>query len=105
MWEFELSQIAGTVYCRNYQSLNKAILDNRSSMAIQQYADNAGQYEEKKRTFKNATEKVDIERRLIVSLCSPENREVGLAVSCVMPQTSWQMKYGIRASSKNRNVF
>jgi len=87
MWEFELSQIAGTVYCRNYQSLNKAILDNRSSMAIQQYADNTGQYEEKKRTFKNATEKVDIERRLIVSFAPLKTGRLGLpsAVSCPRP--------------------
>ncbi len=31
-WEFELSQIAGTTYFRNYQTLNKAILDNRSAL-------------------------------------------------------------------------
>lgn len=103
-WEFELSQIAGTVYFRNYQSLNKAILDNRSALNIQQYADNAGQYGEKKRLFKNPTEKVDIEKRLIVSIYSPESREVELAVSYVIPQTSWQMKYDIRASSRNRNI-
>jgi len=103
-WEFELSQIAGTVYFRNYQSLNKAILDNRSALNIQQYADNTGQYEEKKRLFKNPTEKVDIEKRVIVSIFSPENREVELTISYVIPQTSWQMKYDIRASSKNKNI-
>jgi uncharacterized protein (TIGR02231 family) len=103
-WEFELSQIAGTVYFRNYQSLNKAILENRSALNIQQYADNTGQYEEKKRLFKNPTEKVDIEKRVIVSIFSPENREVELTISYVIPQTSWQMKYDIRASSKNKNI-
>jgi uncharacterized protein (TIGR02231 family) len=103
-WEFELSQIAGTVYFRNYQSLNKAILDNRSALNIQQYADNTGQYEEKKRLFKNPTENVDIEKRLIVSIYSPENRDISFTVSYVIPQTSWQMKYDIRASSKNKSV-
>ncbi len=103
-WEFELSQIAGTVYFRNYQFLNKAILDNRSTLNIQQYADNTGQYEEKKRIFKNPTEKVDVEKRLIVSIYSPENREIDFTVSYVIPQTSWQMKYDIRASSKNKNI-
>ena len=103
-WEFELSQIAGTIYFRNYQSLNKAILDNRSAMNIQQYAENAGQYEEKKRIFKNPTENVDIEKRLNVSIYSPENRDVDFTVSYVIPQTNWQMKYDVRASRKNRNV-
>ncbi len=103
-WEFELSQIAGTLYFRNYQSLNKAILDNRSALNIQQYADNTGQYEEKKRLFINPTEKVDIEKRVIVSIYSPENREIDFTVSYVIPQTSWQMKYDIRASSKNKNI-
>ncbi len=104
-WEFELSQIAGSTYFRNYQTLNKAILDNRSAMNIQQYAGNTGEYAEKKRLFKNPTEKVDIEKRLNVSIYSPENTEIDLNVSYVIPETRWQMKYDIRASGKKKNVI
>lgn len=103
-WEFELSQIAGPIYFRNYQSLNKAILDNRSSMNVQQYADSTGQYEEKKRLFKNPTEKVDIEKRVNVKIFSPGDSEIDFFFSYVMPQTNWQMKYDIRASSREKNV-
>ncbi|MBP7734896.1 MAG: DUF4139 domain-containing protein [Spirochaetes bacterium] len=104
-WEFELSQIAGTTYFRNYQTLNKAILDNRSALNIQQYAGNTGEYGEKKRLFKNPTEKVDIEKRLNVSIYSPENTEIDLNVSYVIPETRWQMKYDIRASGKKKNAM
>lgn len=104
-WEFELSQIAGTTYFRNYQTLNKAILDNRSAMNIQQYAGNTGEYAEKKRLFKNPTEKVDIEKILNVSIYSPDNAEIDLNISYVIPETRWQMKYDIRASGRKKNVI
>jgi uncharacterized protein (TIGR02231 family) len=103
-WEFELTQIAGAGYYKNYQSLNKAILDNRSSMMIQQYADNTSQYEEKKRLFFHPTEKVDIEKRLNASIYSPDAREIDFTFSYVIPQTSWQMKYDLRASSKDKEL-
>jgi len=103
-WEFELSQIAGTTYFRNYQTLNKAILDNRSAMNIQQYAGNTGEYAEKKRLFKNPTEKVDIEKILNISIYSPDNTEIDFIVSYVIPETRWQMKYDIRASGRKKNV-
>lgn len=103
-WEFELSQIAGTSYYRTYQTLNKSLIENRSAMNIQQYSESTGQYEERKRLFTNPTEKVDIEKRLNASIYSPEKVEIVFSFCYVIPQTSWQMKYDIRANSKNKTI-
>lgn len=103
-WEFELSQIAGAGYFRNYQTLNKALLDNRSAMNVQQYADSTGLYGEKKRIFLNPTENLEIEKRLIVSIQSPADAETTITFSYVIPQTKWQMRYDVRAGYLTKGV-
>ncbi len=103
-WEFELSQIAGSGYFRNYQSLNKAILDNRSAMNVQQYADSTGTYGEKRKIFLNPTENIEIEKRLIVSVYSPEEAETTITFSYVIPQTNWQMRYDVRAGYRSKSI-
>ncbi|MBN2080024.1 MAG: DUF4139 domain-containing protein [Spirochaetes bacterium] len=103
-WEFELSQIAGSGYFRNYQTLNKALLDNRSAMNIQQYADSTGLYGEKRKIFLNPTENLEIEKRLIVSIQSPETVETTITFSYVIPQTKWQMRYDVRAGYRTKGV-
>lgn len=103
-WEFELSQLAGYTYFRNYQTLNKTILDNRVAMNVQQFANSNEQYAEKKTLLEKPTEKVDIEKRLIVNIFSSRDSEVELSFSYVIPGTYWQMQYDFRASRDNRSL-
>lgn len=65
--EFELSQVAGDGYYRNYQSLSKAVMDNRGAMYAQQYVSTRDQFAENKRLFKETNiGQIDIEKRVNV---------------------------------------
>lgn len=103
-WEFELSEIAGDTYFRNYQTMNKAVLDNRSSMNVQQFANTNEKYAERKRLLRKATGKVEIEKRLIIHIFSGKTREVDFAFSYIIPQTYWQMQYDIRARKEKKSI-
>ncbi len=103
-WEFELSQIAGYSYFTNYQSLNKAILQNRSSMNVQQFADITKQYAKRRDLLVKPSGKVDIEKRFVMNIYAGSNRQVDIAVSYVIPNTFWRMKYDLRADNKNESL-
>lgn len=103
-WEFELSQIAGYNYFQNYQTLNKVILENRSSMNVQQFANITSKYAERDSLLKRPTEKVDIEKRFVVDIFSSKDSEVEISFSYVIPNTYWQMQYDFRASSEEKNI-
>ena len=103
-WEFELSQIAGTSYFSTYRSLNTAILTNRAAMQIQQFADISDRYAERTRILKNPTEKVDIEKRLAVEINTPAPGEADFSFTYVIPNTSWEMKYDVRADSAEKRI-
>ncbi len=104
-WEFELSQIAGHGYFMNYQALNKAMLGSRASMAVQQFADTNEQYATQRKLFvEPSAGKVDIEKRLIAHVFSEKAEEAVFSFSYLIPDTSWQMLYDVRASSDNRDI-
>ncbi len=103
-WEFELSQIAGTSYFTSYRSLNKAILNNRGGVEIQQFDNLSDQYGQRRRLFENPTEKVDIEKRIIVDIHSSTGGATDFSFSYVIPNTSWQMKYDMRADSIGNKI-
>ena len=83
-WEFELSQIAGYSYFRNYQALNQSILTNRDSMNVQQFADITGKYAMRNKLLKRPTGKIDIEKRLIINIFSKRTKEVLLTFSYII---------------------
>ncbi|OHD63943.1 MAG: hypothetical protein A2176_15045 [Spirochaetes bacterium RBG_13_51_14] len=103
-WEFELSQIAGASYFDTYRTLNNAILTNRSSMQIQQFAATTDRYAEQKRILKSPTEKVDIEKRLAVEINAPAAGEADFSFTYVIPSTAWEMKYDVRADSAQQRI-
>ncbi len=104
-WEFELSQIAGRGYFMNYQALNKAMLGSRASMAVQQFADINEQYATQRKLFvEPSAGRVDIEKRLIAHVYSEKAEEAEFSFSYLIPDTSWQMLYDVRASSENRDI-
>lgn len=103
-WEFELSQIAGYSYFRTYQSLNQAVLSNRSNMAVQQFQDLTTKYAKRRELLTTAKGKIDIEKRLNISAFSNVNREVELTISYVIPHTYWKMLYDIRASREKKTI-
>lgn len=103
-WEFELSQIAGYSYFRNYQALNKVTLENRAAMNIQQFANIAERYAEKKKLLKRPTGKVEIEKRLIINIHSKKTATIDFFFSYIMPSTFWQMQYDVRASSESKKI-
>ena len=103
-WEFELSQIAGHSYFRNYQSLNSAIMNKRSSVSVQQFADVNNEYSQRDEFLKRPTEKIDVEKRAIVSIYSAVAAETEFTLSYQIPNTYWQMLYDVRASRENRGI-
>ena len=104
-WEFELSQIAGHGYFMNYQALNKAMLGNRSSMAVQQFADINEQYATQRKLFvEPSAGRVDIEKRVIAHVFSEREQSTTFSFSYLIPDTSWQMLYDVRASSEKRDI-
>ncbi len=103
-WEFELSQIAGFNYFKNYQSLNNAALTRRSAMNVQQYADINDDYARKNEMLARPTEKIDVEKRAIVSIFSETGTEADLTLSYLIPNTFWQMLYDVRASREGKSI-
>ncbi|MCP4136154.1 MAG: DUF4139 domain-containing protein [bacterium] len=103
-WEFELSQIAGYNYFRNYQVLNKVVLANRAAMNVQQFANINEQYGQRDTLLKKPTDKVDIEKRLIVNVYSARTGPVEFNFSYLIPGTYWKMLYDIRASNENKDI-
>jgi len=103
-WEFELSQIAGYSYFRTYQSLNQAVLTNRSNMAMQQFQDLTTKYAKRRELLTTSKGKIDIEKRFNISIFSRENRQVSLSISYVIPHTYWKMLYDIRASREKKKI-
>jgi len=103
-WEFELSQIAGYNYFRNYQSMNSEIMKNRSSLGVQQFANINEQYAQRRTLLTRPTEKVDIEKRLIVNVFASKDSETEITFSYIIPNTYWQMLYDIRASNEKKNI-
>jgi uncharacterized protein (TIGR02231 family) len=103
-WEFELSQIAGYSYFRNYQALNKVTLENRAAMNIQQFASIVDSYAERKKLLKEPTGKVEIEKRIIINIHSNKSADIDFFFSYIMPDTFWQMQYDVRASNENKKI-
>ena len=103
-WEFELSQIAGYSYFRNYQALSKVTLENRAAMNIQQFANIAERYAEKKKLLRRPSGKVEIEKRLIINMHSKKAATIDFFFSYIMPSTFWQMQYDVRASNENNKI-
>ncbi|PKL39208.1 MAG: hypothetical protein CVV44_10110 [Spirochaetae bacterium HGW-Spirochaetae-1] len=103
-WEFELSQIAGYSYFETYRSLNQAVSSNKSSMAVQQFNDITTKYAERRKLFTGTSGKVDIEKRVIISIFSPTERSVEVTVSYVIPNTYWNMLYDVRASREKGDI-
>jgi len=103
-WEFELSQIAGYSYFRNYQSLNRVTLANRSAIAVQQFSEITDKYAERRRILGSSTGKIDIEKRFIVNIFSTVFGDVDFTVSYIIPNTYWNMLYDVRASNEKKNI-
>ncbi len=103
-WEFELSQVAGYSYFHTYQSLNRAVLTNRSNMAVQQFEDLTSKYARRRKLLTTATGKIDIEKRFIISIFSQEAQKVPLSISYVIPNTYWKMLYDVRASREKQSI-
>ncbi|TAL39842.1 MAG: mucoidy inhibitor MuiA family protein [Spirochaetes bacterium] len=102
--EFDLRQIAGYDYFDNYQSLNKAVMDNRASLNVQQFAQTTEKYAEKRRLLNEPTEKIDIEKRFLVQIFSSKDDAALFTFSYLIPDTSWQMLYDVRASHENKTI-
>ncbi len=47
---------------------------------------------------------MDIEKRFIVDIFSSRTSEVDFTLSYVIPYTSWQMQYDLRASAQNKSI-
>ena len=103
-WEFELSQIAGYNYFQTYQTMNKAILQNRSQMDVQQFGDITQKYAERDRLLKAPEGKIDIEKRIIIDIDSDDGEPAALSFNYVIPDTSWSMQYDIRASRDRNSI-
>ena len=103
-WEFELSQLAGYSYFNTYRSLNQAVITNRSAMQVQQFDTITNKYAEKRRILDNSTDKVDVEKRLIVSIYSAAQSGTTITFSYVIPNTYWTMLYDVRASREKGNI-
>ncbi len=103
-WEFELSQIAGRRYFRNYQSLKNAIMQQKSDINVQQYADTTGNYAEINRLLIKPSEKIDVEKRVIINIFSSRAVDTEFTITYLIPNTYWQMLYDIRASKENKII-
>ncbi len=103
-WEFELSQAGGANYFNAYQAMNRALMDNRSQLAIQSYDKTAQQYGERTRLLKNPEGSVDYEKRVEIAVYSPAATESTVELTYIIPNTKWGMKYDIRASEGDRKV-
>jgi uncharacterized protein (TIGR02231 family) len=97
-WEFELEQIAGRSYYSNFQALSKVQMKNRSNLEVQQYAEANAFYGQQLSILRNPSAGTDIEKRIVLSAFSSRDAEAKITFSYLIPNTSWDMVYDIRAS-------
>jgi uncharacterized protein (TIGR02231 family) len=103
-WEFELSQIAGYSYFRNYQTLNKALNRQKAGMDVQQYSGITNEYAKRDRLLRRPTEKIDVEKQVIANIYSSADRTVKMTLTYIVPDTYWKMLYDFRASSRKKTI-
>jgi uncharacterized protein (TIGR02231 family) len=96
--EFELSQIAGYSYFNNYQTLNKAMIQQRTEMNVQQYSNITNEYAKRDRLLRSPTEKIDVEKQVRVNIFSSVERTARMTLTYIVPNTYWNMLYDFRAS-------
>jgi len=102
--QFNLSQIAGHRYYRNYHRLNKVIQDNQSSLNIQQFANANSNYALRKRYLKRGGNKVEIEKRVNMNIYARYSQKASVYISYIIPYTRWKMQYDFRADNKKKTV-
>ena len=103
-WEFRLSQTAGFNYFKNYQALNRSVLHNRAAMNIQQFDAITRNYAARDRLLRTPKGKVDFEKRVAITIYSPQEGTADLTLSYIIPQTHWKMRYDIRASRESKSL-
>jgi uncharacterized protein (TIGR02231 family) len=102
--EFDLSELAGDDYFRTYQTLNKAVLQNRAAMEVQQFEKYNNTYSEQRRILTNPGARIKFEKQILVIINSPVERLAELKFSYLIAGTSWSMEYDVRASNTARTL-
>jgi len=103
-WEFELTQIAGHTYFKNYKSLKSAVEQNTISSKIQQYGEFTDQYAQQKVFLEKDTSQIDTEKKILLNIFSASEGETDFIFSYMIPDTYWMMKYDFRASKKSDEI-
>lgn len=103
-WEFELSQIAGYNYFRNYQTLNNALIQQKAEMNVQQYSNITNEYARRDSLLRHPTEKIDVEKQVIANIFSSADRTVKMTLTYIVPNTYWNMLYDFRASNRGKKI-
>jgi len=101
-WEFDLSEIAGYRYYNEFQTMNKNLLSNRSSLQVQQF--DTRNYSRKQRYFNSTQGKIETEKQIMLHLFSSSNKTVEFRVSYLIPYTYWKMKYDLRAGLEKKSM-
>jgi uncharacterized protein (TIGR02231 family) len=102
--EFDLRQIAGNNYYRNFRTLNDALLTNRASLNIQKYSDTDQSYAERKRFLIKPEGNVEYDKRFIISIYSATGGAVPVTITYLTTNTSWGMIYDLRANMKKKTI-
>ncbi len=102
--EFDLNQIAGNEYYRNYLRITRSMAEKTDSSVIQQYDDIAGQYVKRNNFLYSPNSSLDTEKRIVLSVYSPYAKSVDFKFSYLVPGTAWDMKYDFRASQEDKNM-
>jgi len=103
-WEFDLAQLAGRRYFRQYQSWNKAVFSNRAKLATQEFGSLNEQYTRKQQLLSAPGGQIETEKRLKVSIFSPKNSQVRFEFSYIVPKANWRMVYDVRAHAKAQSI-
>lgn len=102
--EFELSQVAGSEYLKNYLAISDTRMAGRSSMEIQRFSDTAGNYSQVQRFLKTPQAGIDKEKQLVLNIFSPEKADAEFSFTYMIARTRWNMLYDLRVDSSKGSL-
>lgn len=103
-WEFDLFQVGGANYYKNYLSIKNTMKTNRSILSGQQFDKGIYEYAEYNKELQKSGGPMEYEKQVELEISSPASMDVEFELSYLIPGTQWDMKYDIRADENKKNL-
>lgn len=102
--EHELQQVGGQRYFSQYSGLRTKMNESNRLLKAQEQISSYNYYNQKKALLQSSDGLIDEEKRLVVQVNSPVEQKAKLYYSYIVPSTSWNMVYDLRADPSKKTI-